>query len=118
MLDIKKLRDLTSSLDVLYVEDDFQIRESVGLYLKKFFHSVQSACDGSEGLGFYKKGKFDIVITDIEMPKMTGLEMSSKIKKMNPEQNIIIISAYSDSTRFIESILIGIDGYIIKPINF
>ena len=118
MIDIKKLRDLTCTLDVLYVEDDPQIRESVGLYLKKFFKSVQSAADGAEGLEIYKKNIFDIVVTDIEMPKMTGLEMSSKIKKINPEQNIIIISAYSDSTRFIESILIGIDGYIIKPINF
>jgi len=118
MVDIKKLRLLTAKLNVLYVEDDPQIRESVGLYLKKFFKSVQSASDGLEGLEIYGKNKFDIVITDIEMPKMTGLEMSSEIKKIDPEQNIIIISAYSDSTRFIESILIGIDGYIIKPINF
>jgi len=118
MVDIKILRQHTCGLDVLYVEDEPQIRESVTLYLSKFFKNVLCACNGYEGLQLYKQNKFDIVLTDIEMPKMTGLEMSEHIKKIKPEQNIIIISAYSDSTRFIDSILIGIEGYIIKPINF
>ena len=116
-ISLKELKELTSELCVLYVEDESNLRDSVEVYLKKFFFKVDSAKDGLEALSLYEDDKYDLVITDINMPKMNGLEMASKIKEKNPEQNILIISAYSDSDKFTYSIQIGIDGYIIKPID-
>ena len=71
-----------------------------------------------EGLELYKQHKFDIVITDINMPRMDGLEMLDHIKEINSNQNTVIISAYSNTDHFMRSIQLGVDGYILKPIDF
>jgi len=78
MINIKKLKELTTDLDLLYVEDDSAVQTTMFNYLKKIFSSVTLACDGAEGLSFFKKNKFDIVITDLSMPKMIGLDMIEK----------------------------------------
>ncbi|MEA2018357.1 MAG: response regulator [Campylobacterota bacterium] len=79
---------------------------------------MDTASNGEEGLELYKKNSYDLVITDILMPKMDGIEMSKEIKEINQYQNILIISAYSDTKDFVTSIKLGIDGYIIKPIDY
>ncbi len=116
-MNAKELLKLTESLTLLYVEDDDILRESTADLFKNFFGSVESAVDGLEALKLYEKGKFDIIISDILMPNLNGLEMSKKIKEQDEEQHIIIISAYNDANYFEESISIGIDGYIVKPLN-
>jgi YesN/AraC family two-component response regulator len=88
------------------------------MYLKKFFAHVDIASNGLEGLETYEKDKYDLIITDIGMPKMDGIEMSSQIKKQDEFQIILIISAYSDPEYFNESIKIGVDGYILKPLDY
>ena len=113
-----KLKEITKSLTVLYVEDEQDLRHSVYEYLKKLFKKVDSAVDGEEGLQKYKEGQYDVVITDIEMPNMNGLDMSEKIKEINNTQEIIIMSAYTNTSYFTESIKIGISGYIIKPMDY
>lgn len=118
MNDLKKLQEITSNYSVLYVEDDPDIAKTLVNYLSKFFKEVVYAKDGSEGLELYKQDNYEIVISDINMPKMTGLEMAAKIKELNSHQNIIIVSAYSEVENFLESIKIGIDGYIIKPVDY
>lgn len=118
MFKLTELLDLTSSFSVLYVEDDEEVAATVIIYLEKLFHKVGFSKNGEDGLDLYSKERFDIVITDIQMPKMDGLEMSKKIKEINPEQNIIVISAYADNEKFTESIKIGIDGYILKPVDY
>jgi YesN/AraC family two-component response regulator len=118
MIDLKEFRELSMELTVLYVEDELKIRENLKTYLDKFFSKVDVAVDGEDGLNHYKKNSYDIVITDISMPKMEGIEMGKRIKEINPEQDIIIVSAYSDISYFIQTIKIGIDGYILKPIDF
>jgi len=118
MYTINKLVELTSTYNVLYVEDDQDIAATVIQYLEKLFKKVVYSKNGKEGLASYSKENFHIVITDIQMPEMDGLEMSKKIKKINPEQNIIVISAYSNIEKFTNSIKIGIDGYILKPVDY
>lgn len=115
---MKNLKELSANLSVLYVEDDKEIAYMFCRYLKKFFKNVTYKENGEEGLDTFKENNFDLIITDIEMPKMNGLEMSAKIKQINEEQNILIVSAYSDLQKFLESIKIGIDGYILKPVDF
>ncbi len=118
MIDVKKLKVLTKKFNVLYVEDEEQMRESLMAYLVKIFKNVKTAKDGQEGLELYRHEKFDIVITDIQMPNLNGIEMAKKIKELNHKQEIMIVSAYTEINYFIESIKIGISGYIIKPVDF
>lgn len=118
MTDLKMLKKMSSSVRVLYVEDNKKIRESVEHYLRRIFDDVDTASDGEEGLQKYQNAPYDIVISDILMPHMNGLEMTEKIKNINPEQEVIIISAYSETTYFAEAIKLGVDAYIVKPIDF
>lgn len=117
MTNIKELKALTKNFTILYVEDEEELRVSVVNYLERIFKTIIIAKDGLEGLELYKKQDFDIVITDIHMPNMNGLEMAKKIKELNSKQDIVIISAYTEIHYFIESIKLGISGYIIKPID-
>ncbi|WP_419769459.1 MAG: response regulator [Candidatus Marinarcus sp.] len=118
MESLKELQELGFDLTVLYVEDDTNIANTMINYLSKFFKEVISAPDGEAGLALYKSNPCDLVITDIKMPKMNGLDMAREIKQLNNNQNIIIISAYSEMENFLTSIRLGIDGYIIKPVNY
>ncbi len=118
MENLKDLKDIACNYSVLYVEDDKDIANNLISYLSKLFKEVVYAENGEEALTLYKDAEFDIVITDIMMPKVNGLEMSEKIKEINPNQNIIIISAYAEIDNFLKSIKLGIDGYITKPINY
>jgi putative nucleotidyltransferase with HDIG domain len=113
MNDILLLKQYCQSLNVLYVEDDKEVNEALAKYLSKFFNRV-----GIEGLEKYQSGDFDIVLTDINMPKMNGIEMATQIKKINAEQEIIIISAYTETDYFMNSIHLGISDYILKPIIY
>ena len=116
---MKNLQDvirLGSKLDVLYVEDDKALLEETCHILDKIFKSVDTATNGSEGLMTFSQGHYDLVITDIEMPELNGLEMSQQIKEMDEHVPIVVISAYSNSSYLIEAINIGINFYILKPI--
>lgn len=117
MVDFVKLKELTKEMSVLYVEDDQLIREEVGKFLSRLFATVDLAEDGQEGLELYKNGNYDIVISDINMPKMNGIEMSKSIFKEEPNQSIVIISAHNESEYLLALINSGIEYYALKPIN-
>ena len=118
MENLKELKELASELSVLYVEDDTDIANTIINYLSKFFKEVLYASNGEDGLKLYKQNPCDLVITDIRMPKMNGLDMTYEIKQINPHQNVVIISAYSEITNFISSIKLGVDGYVLKPVDY
>ncbi|MDF1876337.1 response regulator [Sulfurimonas sp. SAG-AH-194-L11] len=119
MIDIKKLKSMSSTMSVLYVEDDDAIQKSMQLYLSKFFKSVDIANNGQEGLSFYKENNsFDLVITDLSMPKMNGIDMINRIKEINEEQCVLITTAHSESDYLLGAMKSHIDGYIVKPFNF
>lgn len=118
MHDVALLIKYTQSLSVLYVEDENELNESVSKYLNKLFKRVESAYNGEEGLEKYKLGEFDIVITDINMPKINGIEMAEEIKEINPKQEVIIISAHTQTDYFLDAIRLGISDYILKPIIY
>ena len=118
MKDIVLLKKYCIDLSILYVEDDEVLHESVVRYLKKFFKHVETAFDGEEGLHKYKVNTFDIVLTDIKMPKMDGIEMVKRIRAKSPEQQIVILSAHTETNYFLDSIHAGVSDYIIKPIDY
>ncbi len=108
--------DALSTLDVLYVEDDEETREELKLVLRGWFKNFYCAENGEQGLALYKKYAPDIVISDIQMPKMNGLSMSEDIRLINPIQEIIILSAYNDVEYLFKALDLGIKHYITKPI--
>ncbi len=102
---------------ILYVEDEEGIRENVKRPLGYFSSELYIACDGQEGLALYKEHLPDIVVTDIKMPNMSGIEMSQAIKAINPKQYIIITTAHNEADFFMNAIEMHIDAYILKPID-
>jgi len=116
---------LEKEIRVLYVEDNQMVRMSTALMLNEYFeHEIDTAFDGENALQkyqeFYKKEAYfyDIIITDINMPRMNGLELINAISKLNKEQSIIVISAHSESKYLLELINMGISNFILKPIDF
>ncbi len=103
---------------ILYVEDEEDIRVNVIRPLGYFSRELFVACDGREGLELYEQHRPDIVITDIKMPNMDGMEMSKAIKEIDPRQHIIITTAHNESSFFIDAIDLSLDGYILKPVDF
>ncbi|MFQ6342605.1 butyrate response regulator transcription factor BumR [Campylobacter sp. VTCC 70190] len=104
-------------LIVLVVEDEIKTRESLISVLSERFSKVIGAQNGDEGLKKFKKFKPDLVITDIAMPIMDGLDMARGIKEISDDVPIVVLSAYSDKDRLLRSIDIGIDKYLIKPVD-
>ena len=116
--DVLHLKEICSHRSVLYVEDEEALRNSIGMYLEKFFKKVILAVDGVDGLDKFNQETIDLVITDISMPKKDGLEMAEEIKAIKPKQEVMIISAYSEAEYFLDAIRIGVDGFILKPVEF
>ena len=116
MLGLDDIIKYTFPLKLLYVEDNEQARESMMSVLEEFFENVVIACDGEEGLESFKNNKIDLIITDINMPRLNGLEMIKEIRKLDTEVSILVLSAYNESSFFLDSIKLGVDGYLLKPI--
>ncbi|HED7180617.1 TPA: response regulator transcription factor [Campylobacter jejuni] len=104
-------------LIILVVEDEIKTRESMINILSERFSKVIGAQNGDEGLKKFKKFKPDLVITDIAMPIMDGLDMTREIKEISDDVPIVVLSAYSEKERLLRSIDIGIDKYLIKPVD-
>jgi len=118
MIDLKLLQTMANNYTVLYVEDDLEIQQEMVRYMRQFFKKIVSADDGLAGLEAYQKESFDLIVTDLSMPKMNGLEMLEKIRAIHKDQLVLITSAHSESEYMIKAIKIGIDGYIIKPFDY
>jgi len=124
MIDIQEILHHCSNLSVLYVEDDAHVREQTLEMMEGFFASVFVATNGQHGLELYDKIKQergaypDIIMTDIQMPRLGGLAMSEAILQVNPKQTIIVISAYSDTGNLLKLIELGINYFLPKPLHF
>jgi YesN/AraC family two-component response regulator len=106
-----------SKISVLYVEDNENIRNIFSNILKRFINKLHIANNGEEGLKKFKELKPDLIITDIQMPKMNGIEMIENIRKENTSIPIIITTAFNDINYAINSIKLGVDGFFLKPIE-
>lgn len=105
------------NLTLMIVEDEDKLREGLSKALSEFFLKIITAKNGDEGLKKFKKFNPDIIITDILMPIVDGLDMAKEIKKISKQTPIIVLSAYSEKDRLLRAIDAGIDKYLIKPID-
>jgi|GEM_PF-2300687 len=118
MSNIKELIEFSKPLNVLYVEDDIKIRENYLKVFKELFAYIEIAENGKIGLDRYTASNYDLVITDINMPIMNGIEMIKHILDIDPEQSIIVTSAHDESQYLLQLIDLGIEKFLIKPIDF
>ncbi len=102
-------------VSVLYIEDDEEIAQEIRFFLNSRVKILFFAKDGEDALEIYKEEKPDMIITDIQMPRMNGLEMIQVIRENNIEIPILIISAYNDTNYLMKSLNLGVDAYILKP---
>ncbi len=115
-------QEFLKNITLLYVEDDPLIRESMENIFGKLFKKVIVAIDGEDGYTKYRDLKnqeieIDIIISDINMPKINGIEMSKRIREINEEIPIIFTTAYSDAEFLLEAIEQNIFHYAVKPVN-
>ena len=115
---LKETKKLSKQLKVLYVEDDDRARQTTLEMLENLFNNIVIAKDGQEALNLYRTQKFDIIITDINMPNMNGIELLKEIRKVDTNISTIILSAHNESDYFLDAIKLGVDGFILKPLNF
>lgn len=112
-------KNLLKNLNILYVEDDENIKYELSNLLKNFVNHIYTASDGQEGYEVFlnNQSKIDVIISDINMPKLSGIEMMQEIRKVNKEIPVIFATAYSDSAFLAEAIKVKVYDYIVKPIN-
>ncbi len=104
-------------VSVLYVEDEPLTRQVVARMLGRRIAELYEASNGQEGLALFKERRPDIVISDIMMPLMDGIEMSREIKSLDKGARIILTTAYSDAKILFASIELGVDSYLLKPVD-
>ncbi|NVJ53172.1 MAG: PAS domain S-box protein [Campylobacteraceae bacterium] len=117
MLQMKKELSFLNELNVLYVEDDKYIQEELEFFLSGKVKNLFIASNGQEGLETYKNNQIDLIITDIQMPKMNGLEMSYAIREINKDAKIIITTAFNDTEYLLEAIKLNLGNYLTKPLD-
>src|SRR4030043_1759202 len=102
---------------ILIVEDDPRVGESLCLLFKKKGYSTLLASNGKEGLHLFKQEAIDLVITDVVMPKMGGLELLEAVKGLRPEPEGIVSSAQGTIEKAVQAMKLGAFDFIEKPIN-
>jgi two-component system cell cycle sensor histidine kinase/response regulator CckA len=117
MNQIKNDSDFLKTLTLLYVEDDTDTCEQLGRFLQQRVETLITAASGAAGLAAYHTHRPAIVITDIQMPEMDGLTMSMEIRKLNSTVPVIVTTAFEQTNYLLRSIEIGVDKYVIKPVD-
>ncbi|RXJ87545.1 response regulator transcription factor [Arcobacter sp. CECT 8985] len=124
MVDYVLLEEYCKDISILFVEDDNSIRKEMKELLKELFHTVEISNNGEDGWNKYQEfyntnnKNFDIVLTDVKMPKIDGLELIKMIYKQNPSQIIIVLSGESETYHLIEFVNLGINHFLEKPLNY
>lgn len=102
---------------ILIVEDDALFRSFLSTVLKEEGYRVEEACDGNEGLSKLKNGEFDLVISDLKMPDLSGIDLMKEGKKENPYARWIIITAFGSIQNAVEAMKAGASDYLTKPLH-
>src|SRR5215470_7302968 len=103
------------SANILVVDDEGAIRYSISKTLQRVGYQVSAAASGEEALEMLEEQNFDVVLTDIRMPGLTGVELLAKIKEKAPDAIVILMTGYASLGTAVESLRLGAHDYLIKP---
>lgn len=106
--------DFTKTVKVLYVDNEEHRDDFLGIF-KIFFHDITVATDGDEAYKCFLDNKYDLIITTVDMPKINGVELISKVRKISRDITVLVLS--QEEKYFIELIRLGVDGYILQPVE-
>jgi YesN/AraC family two-component response regulator len=106
---------MNDSINILVVDDESVIREVLEKILKKGGFSVSAVGNGRLALNYLKSYRVDLLVTDIKMPEMSGLELLKEVKLRFPEVAVVVMTAFGDSYAVKDALLLGADEYITKP---
>ncbi len=106
-----------SNLTLLYAEDDLQSRKNYAFVLEEYFSTVYLAEDGREALDLYHEKKPDVLLLDISMPFINGLDVAKFIRTTNKDIPIIMLTAHADQEKLLTAIPLGLSKYLLKPID-
>ena len=109
--------DCQTEKKMLVVDDEDLLRNSLIKLLTLRGYSVSSAADGNEALRLIKENRFQLVITDLKMPGMNGMELIQEIQKLSPDTKVVVITAHGEWNTYLEAMERGAFAYINKPIN-
>jgi len=109
--------EILKQVKILFVEDDDMQRNELFTFLKRRVQKVYTASNGEEGYEKYKSIKPDIIITDLRMPRMDGLELVKMVREKDRLIPIIVTTAMNDKETILKSIDVGITNYIVKPVD-
>ena len=115
MVDMEDVAKYSKDLKVLYVEDNKEERDLTVEILENFFSDITVATNGEEGFEKFQNSDFDLVLTDINMPKVDGITLTRMIREIDKRVPIVIITAYNQTDFLINSIDLGVSNYILKP---
>jgi len=101
----------------LYIEDELDVLENISKLLSNFFAEFFTASSAEEGLEKFRKNEVDLILVDIELPKMSGIEFIKIIRKTHKNLPIVVISAYTKTDYLLESVELKLDKYIVKPLT-
>jgi YesN/AraC family two-component response regulator len=116
-VDLKQIASVANNLSALVIEDEAETNERMVKTLSMIFGEVHSATNGLDGLQMYKKYKPSIIFVDIIMPQMDGIDLIREIKAIDNEQIIVVVSATDQLEKITESIKIGVNSFIQKPVD-
>ncbi|MEA3383653.1 MAG: response regulator [Campylobacterota bacterium] len=102
-------------LTLLCVEDDAEALEDIVYLVKRYFDKVYTASDGEMALDLYNSHQPDIILLDINIPKLNGLQVASQIRKEDDDTPIIFLTAHSEKDKLLQAIELHVSSYIIKP---
>ncbi len=108
---------MLQKITVLYVEDDNDTQEITASIMERAGYRVLRAEDGTRALKLYENSCVDIVLTDIQMPRQNGLELVAKLRRINPDQPIIFLTAYNNFEYLIKALDMHAQGYLLKPVG-
>ena len=114
---MSSIKNTNKTLNLLYVEDDVTAHKVTELGLQNFFNKVFTAVDGVEGLTIFKNSEIDLLITNLNLSKLSGMDMIKEIRSIDSNIPIIILSEYQDTKYLMESIKSGVQDYILKPVK-
>ncbi|MEN8244559.1 MAG: response regulator, partial [Thermodesulfobacteriota bacterium] len=107
----------SEKMEILLVDDEADIREVLEIALKDLGYDVRVAANGEQALNIFKTHSPPLVMTDIKMPSMDGIELLKHIKRENPECEVIMITGHGDMNLAIKSLKHAATDFITKPIN-
>jgi YesN/AraC family two-component response regulator len=114
---IKTTLEFSQKLNVLYAEDDEVLLKATVPMFEQWFNNVRCCKDGQEAFDLFKNSemKFDLIITDINMPNLSGLDFVEKVRQIDEDIKIIIISAHDDTENLLKSINLHVNDFLPKP---